>query len=498
VLPGIWEVDTTEPPDIIRDNGGDLSIWRFRQSRKAKYVNSQNSFFIKERPPFSFAELKGLYEKLNPYRERLNAIRKLFNPLFCHFYEDSQGRFCFINVRNVGKVPINEDSPNIFHIIKSHSDIDNWDGSSPILFDVQSERGNDAPLVVAIDSLRAKGIKTVFVNYGILSHPAILLREAGIEVKQSYTLYEKQIIPTSKTIPQTQEILTIKSEPQEVQVEDKNQKEEASHNEQEQEDKVYTIRLENISDGDLHLVGGKAYNLSRLTKAGFSVPRAFIVTTLAFQAWLKQQKELFSAHLPNSITTRILQEYSALNTDIVAVRSSATVEDLLQASSAGVYKTNLNVTKERLIEAIIEGFQSFYDPDAQAYRLYKSIREGANMAIIVQEMIDAEVSGVLFTHNPLNHNPDEFVINSTFGLGEPLVSGKIPGDTYVINRKSGKVIETTITEKDTVLTLNGLLKLAEPFRSSSSLSESQIDQLVKLGNQLEELFAAPQDIELVV
>lgn len=194
VLPGIWEVDTAEAPDIVQEKGGNLVIWRLQKPRKAKFVNGENGFYTEEREPFSSMQLQEFQRKLELYKDRLEIIRKIFNPLFCHFYEDYKGRLCFINVRNVGKVPINEDSPSTFHVIRNPFDLEKWDGNRPILFNVQTERGNDIPLITTITSLRDKGVKAVFVNCGILSHPAILLRESGIQVQQSYLLYEKQMI----------------------------------------------------------------------------------------------------------------------------------------------------------------------------------------------------------------------------------------------------------------------------------------------------------------
>lgn len=491
VLPGIWEVDATEAPDIIQNKDGNLSIWRIRQPRKAKLVNNENQFYTKERNPFTFAQLQEFYAKLQPYKDRLDYIRRVFNPLFCHFYGDDQGRLCFINVRNVGEVPINEDSPPIFHIIKGPFDIEKWDGDRPILFDVQAERGNDTPLVTAIRSLRDKRVKSVFVNYGILSHPAILLREAGIQVQQSYLLYEKQIESAQiEELEAKQDLNTaiLEEEPQiktGVVNKDNLVTEQELHG-------LYLIGLDQIQESDSNFVGSKAYNLSKLARAGLLIPRGLVITTRVFREWLADKD------IRAELLSQIFQAFQALNLEKVAVRSSSTTEDLLQASSAGIYKTSLNITKEELIGAIKEGFKSVYDSGALTYRLARTIEERAEMAIIVQEMINAEISGVLFTRNPLNNNSNEFVVNATFGLGEPLVSGKIPGDTYIIGRESDEIIESIITQKDTILTLDGEVSPAERISSARTLSDSQINQLVQVGKEVEKLFSSPQDIEFAI
>jgi len=149
---------------------------------------------------------------------------------------------------------------------------------------------------------------------------------------------------------------------------------------------------------------------------------------------------------------------------------------------------------------VIEGFRSFYEPNAQDYRSEKSIEEGADMAIIVQEMINAKVSGVLFTRNPLKRDTgeDEFVINATFGLGEPLVSGRVSGDTFIIDKEKSSIKESIITQKDTMLTKDGEMDVPESIKSVSTLNNFQISQLIQIGKELEELFGAPQDIEFAI
>ncbi len=494
VLPGIWEVDATEAPDIVQKKNNEITIWRFRQPREAKLINNENKFYKKKRDPFTFVELQEFYKRLEPYKDRLEIVRKIFNPLFCHFYEDDKGRFCFINLRNVGGVPINEGSPSAFHVVKDISDIEKWDGNLPILFDVQTERDKDAPLIETIKALRDKEIKSVFVNYGILSHPAILLREAGIQVQQSYQLYEKQVIPTQKDdieIGGGKVIVVDQIEQVEV---DETYKEIDPRIEQELHD-THIISLNQITEEDARFVGGKAYNLSKIAKAGFLIPRGFVVTTYVFKKWAEN-----ACKLDADISDKISKAFQLLELENVAVRSSSTVEDLSQASSAGVYKTSLNIKRDEVVNAIIEGFKSFYEPNAQIYRSEKSIERGADMAIIVQEMINARISGVLFTRNPLN--PDtgesEFVINATFGLGEPLVSGRVSGDTFVIDKEKKLIKESTITQKNSMLTKDGEVSVPESIRSGSALNNSQIDQLIQIGKEIEVLFGAPQDIEFAI
>ena len=492
-LAGIWEVDATEAPDIVQEKDGELTIWRFRQPREAKLINDENKFYKEQKDPFTFAQLKEFYKKLEPYKDRLEVVRKNFNPLFCHFYEDDQGRFCFINLRNVGGVPINEGSPSAFHVVKGISDIETWDGNLPILFDVQTERDDDTPLIETIKALHNKEIKSVFVNYGILSHPAILLREAGVQVQQSYQLYEKQVASVKDEIT---------LEEKAVSTTDKVEQTETYEAYQDVDPKIekelrspHIISLGQILEEDSSFVGGKAYNLGKIARAGFPIPRGFAITTRVFREWIKKAEQL-----DENVSDQISNAFQLLKLENVAVRSSSTVEDLSQASSAGVYKTSLNIKKEEVVNAVMEGFRSFYEPNAQAYRSEKSIEEGADMAIIVQEMINAKVSGVLFTRNPLNRdaNEDDFVINATFGLGEPLVSGRVSGDTFIIDKEKSSIKESIITQKDTMLTKDGEMDVPESIKSVSALNNFQISQLIQIGKELEELFGTPQDIEFAI
>jgi len=192
IMPGIWDVFTNVPPDIIREANGELTIWRYNKPRVVKLDTENNEFYFEKRKPLDFETLVDFYNRLRKYQAKLELLKAVFKPLCCHFYEDSRHIFSFINVRDFGEFPINSDSPIHFHLINSREDIDKWDGKKPILFNARAERDNDTPLTMTINHLATRGIEKVYVNYGILSHPAILLREAGIQVEQSYSLYERR------------------------------------------------------------------------------------------------------------------------------------------------------------------------------------------------------------------------------------------------------------------------------------------------------------------
>ena len=123
VLPGIWEIDSNCPPDILREISGEVVIWHFTQPRRIKVIDNEMQFCTLEHPPLGLSELFRFYTQLRTYRGKLEIIRQLFDPLFCHFYEDDKGKLCFINVRDFGTLPVNEESPQHFYVVKSEADV---------------------------------------------------------------------------------------------------------------------------------------------------------------------------------------------------------------------------------------------------------------------------------------------------------------------------------------------------------------------------------------
>ncbi|MDE2485325.1 MAG: pyruvate phosphate dikinase, partial [candidate division NC10 bacterium] len=241
------------------------------------------------------------------------------------------------------------------------------------------------------------------------------------------------------------------------------------------------IDLQDIREGDLARVGRKALHLGMMMRAGFTVPRGFVIPTDACEAAIRSSSQQIELDQP--LQAAIIAAYRARGFQRVAVRSSATLEDLGHASFAGIYMTRVNVTSEvDLIQAVVECLRSLQAPRTALYKRQVGLKEngcGPGMAVLVQEMVDAEVSGVLYTLNPVTFSRDECVVNSVFGLGEPLVSGQVPGDTFRVNRE-GRVLEARIGEK------------------GATLAPAQLHGLVDVGIALEALFGHPQDIEFAI
>ncbi|SVB90786.1 uncharacterized protein METZ01_LOCUS243640, partial [marine metagenome] len=262
----------------------------------------------------------------------------------------------------------------------------------------------------------------------------------------------------------------------------------------------YIKHFSDICDEDLSLVGGKALNLGKLTRAGFHVPAGFCVTTDAYRQTIRALDQLSSdeiqkVKLPELLEDAILLAYGKLETGNVAVRSSATAEDLPQASFAGQQDSFLNISQAaQLLDKIKACWASLWSSRAIAYRRDQQIdEEGLGIAVVVQAMVDAEVSGVMFTINPIGG--DEIVIESNWGLGESVVSGEVTPDHLIVSKLDGQVISEKIAAKRQMVSRMGLIEVPIDKRDMPSLRRDLVYQLVNHGMDIENFYGTPQDIE---
>ena len=184
----------------------------------------------------------------------------------------------------------------------------------------------------------------------------------------------------------------------------------------------------------------------------------------------------------------------------MAVRSSAVSEDLEQASFAGQQATFLNVKGEKdLLKYIKECWASFYTARAIIYRNRNKFNHEPKMAVVIQKMIDAKKSGVVFTVNPVTKNRNEMVIESAFGLGESIVSGMVTPDNFLIDKLKQEIIKETINEKRiAIVKLNGknkTLKLDSKKSNQKTLNEKELNHLIKEALKIEKHYKKPMDIE---
>ena len=282
-------------------------------------------------------------------------------------------------------------------------------------------------------------------------------------------------------------------------------------------------------DVTLETAGGKGLNLARLTRAGFAVPRGFIISTEAYRAFVAANRwlsfigsagETLSAEDVSTLETRSAQIRAAFSVGAmpeevesairaayqdflgipVAVRSSATAEDLPDLSFAGQQDTYLNVvSEEELLKAVVSCWSSLWTARAIGYRLRNRIpQEDVALAVIVQEMVPSDVSGVMFTANPLTGLRSETVIDATFGLGEALVSGQVEPDHYVVNTQMRAIRSKTLGAKELSTRSaagGGVETRREEASTQQALTDEQILQLAELGQSIEKEYGFPQDIE---
>ena len=281
----------------------------------------------------------------------------------------------------------------------------------------------------------------------------------------------------------------------------------------------------------LERVGGKGASLARMVAAGLPVPRGFHITTDAYRRFVDENdlggrilsasaearaddpatldrastqiQSLFAqGTVPGGIAGAIRQWYGELGADMpVAVRSSATAEDLPGMSFAGQLESYLNVRGgDEVVDAVRRCWASLWTGRAIGYRQRQGIRpEDVSMAVVVQQLVAAEAAGVVFTANPVTGARDELMINAAWGLGEAIVSGRVTPDTIVINKQTGAIRSQEISSKDamTVRLESGTREEPVPAakRRRPALEPAQAAELARLGVKIEQLYGQPMDIE---
>jgi phosphohistidine swiveling domain-containing protein len=257
---------------------------------------------------------------------------------------------------------------------------------------------------------------------------------------------------------------------------------------------------------EMNLVGGKAFNVSKLSKKGFPVPEGFCVSTRAYEYFMdfnsiSEEDEKICDKIRNGLMPPLLTEYIChayrehLKGRACAVRSSSPFEDLKSASFAGQYESFLNVKGEKaLLDAVKGCWASLWNQSAVGYRKKMGIEStNIKMAVLVQEMVSATASGVLFTD-------DHIVVEAVWGLGDILVGGEVIPDHFVAERKEFNVTERKISRQEVMsqFSFTGgveTVEVLEDLRDVPVLDDEHIRKLCGLGEHVEELFGCPQDIE---
>ena len=292
--------------------------------------------------------------------------------------------------------------------------------------------------------------------------------------------------------------------------------------------------LTSIDKEDIPIVGGKGANLGEMVKAGFPVPPGFAVTVAAYELFLehnnlgsqiknilkvtnvdnpeelttasrKIQKTIITGKIPEEVAREVIAGYKKLSgllkQALVAVRSSATAEDLPSASFAGQQATLLNIKGEaNLVNAVRECWASLFTPRAIFYREENKIpHEKVKISVIVQKMVQSHVSGVMFTIDPVSNEKDKIVIEAVWGLGETIVQGSALPDRYVVQKETFDILSKEISEQPIQLIKVGgqtkETKVPEKARQLQKISNEQIITLATIGDKLQKHYFFPQDIE---
>jgi pyruvate,water dikinase len=295
-------------------------------------------------------------------------------------------------------------------------------------------------------------------------------------------------------------------------------------------DTVYVIDLDN-DNLTLEKVGGKALNLAKMSLAGFNIPPALVISVDAYDFFIKQELEykisevldsvdfnqedsiskgcsfirnlIKSEELPADLYSPIKNKINSLPDGYYAVRSSAVAEDLADASFAGQLDSYLYIKKEDILEGVIDCWASYWNDRAVKYRHDSSIghldteKSPAGIAVLVQKMVNADISGVTFTANPVD-GTSNMVIESTWGLGEAIASGMVTPDTFLLDRE-GHLLEKEIKTKTQGYFLqngeNTLTPIEDDYQERSSLNPDILKELLQTGIALEEFFGTAQDVE---
>ncbi|MBN1641118.1 MAG: phosphoenolpyruvate synthase [Anaerolineae bacterium] len=253
--------------------------------------------------------------------------------------------------------------------------------------------------------------------------------------------------------------------------------------------------FEELAMDELPLAGGKGGSLARLYQAHYPVPDGFVILPAAFAADGLAPEAWAAAWVQLDRLRAAAGDRAAF-----AVRSSAMGEDSAQASFAGEFETVLNVqTDEQVREAIDVVYRSRQSERAQAYSQAKGLSAAHEIAVVVQVLVDAERSGVLFTANPVTGERDHAMISAAWGLGEAIVGGRVTPDTLIAEKATGRVLVRDTADKQvmTVRLESGTQErpVPEPKRRAPVLSDREAAELVRLGAQIEALYGMPMDIE---
>ena len=306
---------------------------------------------------------------------------------------------------------------------------------------------------------------------------------------------------------------------------------------------MFTKTLSELNKNDVAIAGGKGASLSEMTVAGIPVPPGFVLLAEAFERFLegtdlnveidailhtvnhremhtvenaseRAQALILGAEMPKDLASEIKKEFKKPGATHVAVRSSATAEDSASAAWAGQLDSFLNTTKKDLLKNVQRCWASLFTPRAIFYRHEKGLhKQKIGVAVVVQKMVESEVSGIAFSVHPVTEDRNQMIIEAGWGLGEAIVSGQITPDSYVVEKKPHRILDKNISEQNYSLIRtnkridggggksisacsgNMRVELSKEEGSRQKLSDAQILEISKLILKIETHYGFPCDIE---
>lgn len=296
----------------------------------------------------------------------------------------------------------------------------------------------------------------------------------------------------------------------------------------------FVLWFHEIDKDDVATVGGKGANLGEMTRSGFPVPNGFVVTSAAYvhmievnnlqdkikavlkglnvedadalnRASKQVQKLIVNSPFPKDIEEQVYKAYDKLGSDTwVAVRSSATAEDLPEASFAGQQETYLNVRGDAsVIVHIRKAWASLFEPRAIYYRVQQGFDHfKVALAVPVQKMVQSDVSGIMFSINPVTNDKTRIVIEAVWGLGENIVQGAVTPDHYEVDKTELKLLEHKVVHQDIEMVRSGegniQRKVPVSRQDKRKLTDAQAEEVAKLGKKLQKHYFFPQDSEWAI
>lgn len=299
---------------------------------------------------------------------------------------------------------------------------------------------------------------------------------------------------------------------------------------------TFILPFSKISKKDVGSCGGKGASLGEMTGAKIPVPPGFVVTARAFEkfltdtdinveidAWLKKvnPKDTESVEevsevlrhlikkspMSKDLEKEILENFKKLKAPLVAVRSSATAEDSKIDSWAGELDTYLNTTRQTILQNVKNCWASLFTPRAIFYIIERGLGgKKVLVAVVVQKMVQSEISGICFTVHPVTKDRNQMIIEAGWGLGEAIVGGIITPDSYVIDKRRWSIIDVNVSEQEKMIVkikdkskktkeANATIAVPKSLRNKQKLSGKQIVELAKLCAKIEKHYGSPQDIE---